>query len=252
MGAFFEKVWGVIVGIVSNLTDPDQWQPILREPGVYWAALVAIALIVFAETGLLVGFFLPGDSLLATLGIVAHAAGWDGGQVATLIVILCAAAILGDSVGYSFGLKAGAKLYQRPDSRFFKKHHLEIARAFYQKHGGKTIIYARFVPIVRTFAPIVAGAAQMPYRRFVVFNVVGGISWIVSMVMLGFTMHLWLEPAITFLLKQIGWQKPFKVERNIDLIALVIIAISVAPMAFKWLQHRWHVRKRASVPVAAP
>jgi membrane-associated protein len=130
--------------------------------------------IVFAESGLLIGFFLPGDSLLFTAGFLASIGVFNIWVLAPLCVI---AAITGDAVGYAFGKQAGRRLYERPDSRFFKRRHLVAAELFYEKHGGKTIVIARFLPVVRTFAPIVAGASNMQYRRFVFFNVMGGILW---------------------------------------------------------------------------
>ncbi len=130
--------------------------------------------IVFAESGLFFGFFLPGDSLLFTAGFLASQGIFD---IKLLVVLCVAGAILGDSVGYTFGRKLGAKLFQKEDSRLFKKKHIERAHAFYEKHGGKTIILARFMPIVRTFAPIVAGAANMTYRKFLSFNIFGGLLW---------------------------------------------------------------------------
>jgi membrane-associated protein len=139
--------------------------------------------IIFAESGLFFGFFLPGDSLLFTAGFLAS-------QGILNIAILCLgcfiAAVIGDSVGYTFGRRVGATLFKREDSRFFKKKHLEEARKFYDKHGNKTIVLARFVPIVRTFAPIVAGAAEMNYRNFLVFNMIGGLLWAIGVTVAGY------------------------------------------------------------------
>lgn len=130
--------------------------------------------ILFAESGLLIGFFLPGDSILFPAGFLALTGFFS---LPELIIICSIAAILGDSVGYMFGRRVGRRLFLREDSTFFKKKHLEAAEVFYEKHGSKTIVIARFVPIVRTFAPIVAGISDMHYRRFVTFNIVGGILW---------------------------------------------------------------------------
>jgi membrane-associated protein len=138
------------------------------------AGYIGIFAVVFAESGLLIGFFLPGDSLLFTAGFLAY----QGTFSLPELCILCAvAAILGDSVGYAFGRRVGRRLFMREDSTFFKKKHLEAAEAFYEKHGAKTIVLARFMPIVRTFAPIVAGVSNMHYRRFVTYNIVGGVLW---------------------------------------------------------------------------
>jgi membrane-associated protein len=152
---------------------------------VSWGGLTLVCVIIFVETGLFVGFFLPGDSLLVTAGIFAAAGYLD---ITSLLILCSICAIAGDQVGYMIGRKAGKTLYSRPDSRFFQRKHLERAHAFYEKYGAKTIVIARFVPIVRTFAPAVAGAAEMNYRRFVTFNVCGGVLWIFSMTLLGYTL----------------------------------------------------------------
>src|SRR6266566_5063217 len=145
--------------------------------------LTAMTAIVFAETGLMFGFFLPGDSLLVTAGVFAAQGKLS---IVSLNVLLIAAAILGDTVGYWIGRKAGPALFNRPRSRFFNPAHLRRAHDFYEKHGGKTIIIARFMPIVRTFAPVVAGMGQMEYRRFLAFNVFGGTLRVLSMTLIGY------------------------------------------------------------------
>ncbi len=139
--------------------------------------------IVFAETGLLFGFFLPGDSLMITAGILAAKGLLN---IFILIPLLFAAAVIGDSVGYAIGHKLGRKLFKREDSLLFHKDHLVKAKAFYDKHGGKTIIIARFMPLIRTFAPVVAGMAEMPYPLFLLYNVVGAVLWAVGLTLLGF------------------------------------------------------------------
>lgn len=175
--------------------------------------------IVFAETGLLVGFFLPGDSLLFVAGFVAATTPYL--NIWTMIPMLCAAAIAGDSVGYFIGKRIGAPLFSRPDSRFFKRKHLDAAHEFYQKHGPKTIVLARFVPIVRTFAPTVAGAAGMDYKLFVLYNITGGIFWITSMSLLGY-----------FLGNVPG------VEENMSKFVLLIVFLSVLPMVVHAVKER--------------
>ncbi len=145
--------------------------------------LIGVFGVLFAESGLFFGFFLPGDSLLFTAGVLASQ-GLINYPILLLITFL--AATLGDNVGYWFGQKVGVKLFEREDSRFFKKHHLLDAQKFYDKHGSKTIVLARFIPFVRTFAPIVAGAAKMPYATFLLFNVLGGLLWAVGIASLGF------------------------------------------------------------------
>ncbi len=151
---------------------------------IQWGGLTGLTAIIFAETGLLIGFFLPGDTLLLTAGLLSAATGKP--PLATMLIVLSVAAVVGDSTGFAIGRKTGPALYSRPDSRFFKQEHLQRARLFYERWGGITIVLARFVPVVRTFAPMVAGIAQMNYRRFVTFNVVGGIAWIFGMTLLGY------------------------------------------------------------------
>jgi membrane-associated protein len=177
--------------------------------------------IIFAESGLMIGFFLPGDSLLFTAGLLSvsntHLA-----PLPVLIVGCAIAAIAGDQVGYAFGKKVGPPLFSRPDSRFFKQKHLQQAEAFFDRHGSKTIILARFTPIVRTFAPIVAGASHMKYRTFVIYNVIGGIAWTTSMLCLG---------------AALGKTFPGIGER-LDYVIVVIVALSLIPFAFEYIRHR--------------
>ena len=236
----FAQVGQIIVHIVSNLTNPDAWKEVLQKPEVFWAAFIAVTLIVFTETGLLVGFFLPGDSLLVTVGVVAWGAGWP---IHWLIPALWVAAIVGDSCGYFIGSKAGPKLFQREKSFLFRKDYLLAAQEFYERHGGKTIILAKFVPIIRTFAPVVAGAGAMPYRRFLAFSIVGALSWITSMILLGYTLALWLDP----LLKPI-FGDDFRIEKKIDKVIIVVIGISVLPIVIKAAKNWMARRKTATVP----
>lgn len=148
-------------------------------------AAIVVPLIIFAESGLLIGFFLPGDSLLFTAGFLVHT-GVIPVNIHLFVLILWAAAVIGDSVGYTFGRRVGRKVFDRPDSRIFKQAYLKQAEDFYLKHGGKTIIMARFVPIVRTFAPIVAGTAKMPYRQFLAYNIIGGALWTIGITYAGY------------------------------------------------------------------
>ncbi len=179
-----------------------------------------VCVIVFTETGLFVGFFLPGDSLLVTAGIFAAAGMLN---VYYLVILGSICAVVGDQVGYFIGRSAGQALYSRENSFFFRKSHLERAHEFYEKYGGKTIVLARFIPIVRTFAPAVAGAAAMNYRRFVTYNVFGGVLWVCGMVILGYT----LGSAIP------------NVERHIHLIIVVVIFLSVLPPIIEVLRQRF-------------
>ncbi|HEX8682198.1 MAG TPA: VTT domain-containing protein [Ardenticatenaceae bacterium] len=144
---------------------------------------LGLFLIVFAESGLFFGFFLPGDSLLLTAGLLAYKGELN---ILILLPLLFVAAVLGDNVGYWFGQKVGPPIFNRPNSLLFRRENLLKARAFYEKHGGKTIILARFMPFIRTFAPIVAGAVDMPYRSFLLFNLVGGVVWAIGVTLAGY------------------------------------------------------------------
>lgn len=190
-----------------------------------FGGILGISAIVFAETGLLIGFFLPGDSLLVTAGIFAA----NGNLSLTLLLtVVPVMAILGDAVGYAIGKRAGRTLYQRPDSRFFKRQHLEQAHAFYEKYGGKTIVLARFIPIVRTFAPTVAGAAGMTYRKFAVYNLAGGLLWVYSTVLLGYLL---------------GRSVP-DLEKHLHLVIAAVILLSILPAVFEWWKARRETRAR--------
>lgn len=148
-------------------------------------SIFGVALVIFAESGLLIGFFLPGDSLLFATGFLIHS-GVLPFNIHLAVIILFIAAVLGDSVGYTFGRRLGPRIFNRPDARLFKQEYIRRAQDFYEKHGGKTIIIARFVPIVRTFAPIVAGAGKMKYKRFLAFNLIGGFLWAVGITYAGY------------------------------------------------------------------
>jgi membrane-associated protein len=149
------------------------------------ASILGVAAVVFAESGLLIGFFLPGDSLLFTTGFLIHS-GLLPFNIHLAVLIIFIAAVLGDTVGYWFGRKAGVRIFKKPDARLFKQEYVQRAQSFYEKHGGKTIILARFIPIVRTFAPIVAGASRMNYRRFLSFNVIGAFLWAAGVTYIGY------------------------------------------------------------------
>ena len=192
--------------------------------------LIGLILIVFAETGLLIGFFLPGDSLLITAGLFAARGDFN---IFTLNVTLIAAAIIGDATGYWIGRRTGRALYSRPDSLLFRREHLRITHEFYEKHGGKTIVIARFMPIVRTFAPMVAGVAEMGYRKFAMYNVVGGILWVTSMTLGGYFLGQ-LVPDI---------------ERNIHYVIAVVIFLSLLPPGIAWLRAQM---ARKAMPPAPP
>src|ERR1700720_4671250 len=152
---------------------------------IEWGGPVLVCAIVFIETGMFVGFFLPGDSLLVTAGVFAGA---GHTSIAALLIFVTLCAIAGDQLGYFIGRMAGQSLYKREDSRFFRKRHLERAHEFYERYGGKTVILARFVPIIRTFCPPVAGAAKMSYPRYLAYDIFGGFLWVWGMILLGYTL----------------------------------------------------------------
>ncbi len=183
------------------------------------AGYIVILFVVFAETGLAAGFFLPGDSLLFVAGLFAA----DGKlSLFSLLIGVFIAAVVGDAVGYFTGSKMGPRLFKRPKSLLFRPSHLQKAQAFYDKYGGKTIIIARFVPIVRTFAPIVAGAAQMPYRQFFVYNIIGGFLWVFSMILGGFFL---------------GRAFP-SLRDHIEIVVIVIVALSLTPPIYEYIKSR--------------
>jgi membrane-associated protein len=187
---------------------------------------IALAIIVFTETGLMIGFFLPGDSLLVTAGLFAAKGDLN---IVVLNVLLMTCAILGDATGYYIGKKLGPALFRKEDSLLFKKKHLIATHEFYERHGGKTIIIARFVPIVRTFAPVVAGMAGMGYRRFALFNIIGGIGWVFSMTMLGYLL-VTMFPAT---------------EQHIEKVIIVVIFLSILPGIIEWMRARMRAKRNA-------
>lgn len=183
---------------------------------------MGLFMIVFAESGLFFGFFLPGDSLLLTAGLFAFK---EFLRIELLLPLLFTAAVLGDNVGYWFGKKAGPPLFNRDESFFFKRKNLLAARVFYEKHGGKTIILARFMPFVRTFAPIVAGAVEMPWRRFMFFNLLGGFLWAVGLTLAGYWLGSLFPPEV--------------LDKYFLVIVLVVIVLSVMPTAIHvWKESR--------------
>ena len=193
---------------------------------------VGLTAIIFAETGLLVGFFLPGDSLIVTAGLLS-AQPQFGLNVYLLGVLLTVAAIIGNTVGYLIGRATGPRLFTRDDSLLFKKKHLYRAHDFYQKHGGKTLVIARFMPIVRTFVPVVAGLAEMPIVPYTIYNVIGAVGWIWSMLLIG---HF------------LGRVVP-GIDKHIEPMILVIIALSLLPGLISWRRER---AKAATAPRAVP
>lgn len=204
---------------------------------IKWAGVLGIALVVFAESGLLIGFFLPGDSLLFTAGFLVYS-GFLDVNIHLLVAILFIAAVTGDSVGYSFGRKFGPAIFKRPDSLLFKQENILKAQHFYEKHGGKTIIIARFIPIVRTFAPVVAGIGKMEYKRFLAFNVIGGVLWAAGVTYLGYFVGAQFEKA------------GIEIDTVLLPIILLIIFLSILPPAIHILKDKkqrqaiWNGTKR--------
>lgn len=209
-----------VLEFFRSLYNPDKLINLIQSGGY-----VVLAGIVFAETGLFLGFFLPGDSLLFLAGLLAAQEFFDVGY---LILLLSVMAILGDALGYGIGKRAGNTLYKREDNFWFRKKHLSYAREFYVRHGGKAIVFARFVPFARTFAPVVAGIAEMSYRRFAAYNIMGGIFWVVSMVLTG------------YYLGQVLW-----VRQNLEKAVVLVIFLSVTPIFYEAVRNWFRKRRKA-------
>lgn len=209
-------------------------------PVLEWGGYPVLMAIIFAETGLLIGFFLPGDSLLVTAGVLVNAGLINPFQLSTfenlllMNVVLALTAIIGDGVGFWIGHRAGPKIFNKDKSFFFRKDHLLATQKFYEKHGGKTIILARFMPFARTFAPVVAGVGQMHYRKFLLFNVVGGVGWVLSMTFLGYFLG-----------------KVFDA-KQIEKVVYLIIFVSVAPIGIGYLKSRFAKKKAEQAANVTP
>ncbi len=209
--------------LIDLATDPAALYELIR-----WGGYAALAAIVFAETGLLVGFFLPGDSLLITAGLVAATGTLD---IWLLSGLLSVAAIAGDSTGYAIGFRTGPRIFRKERSCWFARDHLARTREFYERHGGKTIVLARFIPIIRTFAPVVAGVGRMEYRRFLAYNVAGGIGWVVGLLWAGYLL---------------GQTIP-DIDRRIHLVIGIVVLLSVLPIGIEL----WKARRRKRRALAA-
>ena len=198
----------------------------LRNPSdvVMHYGYVGLALIIFLETGAFI-FFLPGDSLLFVAGLYASQGHLNIFAVNALLMVC---AVSGDALSYQIGKQMGPRIFNRPDSKLLRPEHLKAAHDFYEKHGGKAIVFARFVPIVRTFVPVVAGAGNMGYRKFATFNIAGGVSWIASMTVLG------------YFLGQVTW-----IAKNLEKVVILIVLISVLPAVFEWWKSRNSAEKTA-------
>ncbi len=213
-----------LVEFLRTLTNPDRLIHLLSTVLTGWLGYALLFGVVFAETGLLTGFFLPGDSFLFTVGVVAGA-----GRLNIVLVnlLLMAAAIAGDSTGYLLGRRTGPVIFRRPNSRLFRREHLMRSKEFYDKHGGKTIVYAKFIPIIRTFAPFLAGVAEMHYPRFLAFSVGGVLGWVISVTTLGYTLG----------------GVPI-VRRNFEKVIFLIILLSLVPVILESVKSRRRVHRR--------
>jgi membrane-associated protein len=209
-------IWSQLLWLIG-LAHPDKLRDLVNLGGPWWVSYAIMMAIVFSETGLLVGFFLPGDSMLFAAGFLASQGVFD---IGLLMASLCAAAVAGDAVNYYLGLQTGEHIFERGRIRFIKHEHLLAAKAFYERHGGKAIVLARFVPLVRTFTPFVAGVARMGYRRFAVYNMLGGVAWIVSMSLAGY----WLG--------RVPW-----IRDHFELTVLGIVFVSVLPVLVGAYRH---------------
>jgi membrane-associated protein len=212
---------------LMGLAKPENLEKLVALGGPWWVSYVILFAIIFSETGLLVGFFLPGDSLLFAAGLLASQGVFN---VGLLIALLSVAAVLGDAVNFYLGLQTSEHVFERGRLRFVKHSHLIAAKEFYERHGGKAIILARFIPLVRTFTPFVAGVARMNYTRFAIYNAAGGIAWIISMTLCGY----WLG--------QIAWIKD-----NFEIVVVLIVLVSVLPV-FASVARHWLSRRGAALP----
>jgi len=212
---------------------------------VQTVSILGVAFVIFAESGLLIGFFLPGDSLLFTSGFLMYT-GVLGFNIHLAVLIFFIAAVVGDTVGYTFGRRVGHRIFRKPDARLFKQEYIQRAQDFYEKHGPKTIVIARFIPIVRTFAPIVAGAGTMTYRRFITFNLIGGLLWSAGVTYGGYFLGKWFEAM------------GIKIDEVLLPIVAVIILVSVLPPAIhifkdkKTRQSFWNGTKREIASIFKP
>ncbi len=216
----------LISWLLHVIRNPDE---IIRLSGY---PMLVLCLIVFAETGAMV-FFLPGDSLLVTAGLYAAKGSLN---LLTMNLLLIPMAILGDGMSYYIGRRAGPRLFNRPRSRLFNPQHIRDAHTFYERHGGKAIILARFVPILRTFVPVVAGVAQMTYRHFVSYNVIGGGAWVLSMTFIGYFLGNFFEQLFGI-----------KIERHIEKVIMAVVVLSILPGIIGFMQARRERRRAASL-----
>jgi membrane-associated protein len=238
----FEKV----LALCGKLFSSQALMDTLADPGFTLAFFLVVTLVVFVETGLLVGFCLPGDSLLVTTGLIFYQLiqhhGVPAWSLPLLIAVVSLAAIVGDTVGYWIGYSTGPRIFNREKSLLFARDHLLTAQAFYERHGGKTIILARFMPLIRTFAPVVAGVGRMRYRKFVFYNVFGGSGWVVSMLLLGYS----LTPVLDPMLKPI-FGDGVRVQDHVEKVIVVVVLVSISPMLVAWVRGKMRGKPKAAV-----
>ncbi|WP_083360541.1 DedA family protein [Arthrobacter alpinus] len=212
------------LGLLPDWLDPMK---ILDNPAMgAWVVVLACG-IIFAETGLLVGFFLPGDSLLFTAGLLVSTGSMPV-NIWALMAMLIVSGFIGNQLGYFIGYKAGPAIFNKPESRLFKKQHVDSAHAFFEKHGGKALILARFVPIVRTFVPVIVGVAKMDMRKFLLFNAIGAVAWAGGVTYLGYILG-----------NKVPW-----VRDNLDIIFIAIVAVSIIPIGIELLKALSHRKKK--------
>jgi membrane-associated protein len=216
----------VFLDFLRILTTPERLIEFLSTVMTGWLGYSLLCGIVFSETGLLLGFVLPGDSLLFTVGVVAGAGQLNIALVAALLIL---AALTGDTLNYFLGRAIGPKVFNKQDSRYFRREHLLRTQTFYERHGGRTLIYARFIPIVRTFAPFVAGVGRMPYLRFLSFSVFGGTGWVLTMTLLGYSLG-----------------NVSLVRRHFEKVIVLIIVVSLLPAIMEVIKARREARAAAA------
>ena len=212
------------LGLLPDWLDPMN---LLNHPAMgFWVVIIACG-IIFAETGLLVGFFLPGDSLLFTAGLLVSTGAMPV-NIWVLMALLVISGFVGNQLGYFIGYKAGPAIFNKPESKLFKKQHVDSAHSFFERHGGKALILARFVPIVRTFVPVIVGVAKMDMRKFVLFNAIGAVAWAGGVTYLGYVLG-----------NNVPW-----VQHNLDIIFLAIVAVSIIPIGIEFLRAMSKRRKK--------
>lgn len=211
----------VLKEIFTHLTDLEYLIDYACRNGIAYSLLT---IFVFAETGMLVGFFLPGDSLLVTAGIFASRGQLD---ITLLVALLIGATLLGDSIGYLIGYKLGPKIFKKEKSFFFRKDYILKTKNFYDKYGGMTIVVARFMPIIRTFAATVAGVGQMKYSKFLMYDVIGGVSWVLSMTFAGYFLGQ-LFPGVV---------------KRLELVIIIVVFVSLLPAIIKFISHKMKKKK---------